>query len=263
LTTAFKEIIGTIKNHDLWVNLAISKLRVRFIRTALGPVWEIIGTMIFLIFITVIWSRLWGRSFFDYFGFLYTGYAIWKIISTTITESTFLFSELYANALRNMKCNPLSFCLGNSLKNIFILFLNLPIVFLITMYNGTLSINGILLLCYYLIIFFITTVCVSFMVGSLCLKFRDLQYSVVVIMQLLFFMTPVIWDPQQISEKGRFFLVDVNIFYHYVEFFRSALLYGKVNMLSVYVVTISSVILLIITYYIYYKIKNKLIFWVT
>ena len=251
MTTAFKEIIGTIKNHDLWVNLAISKLRVRFIRTALGPVWEIIGTMIFLIFITVIWSRLWGRSFFDYFGFLYTGYAIWKIISTTITESTFLFSELYANALRNMKCNPLSFCLGNSLKNIFILFLNLPIVFLITMYNGTLSINGILLLCYYLIIFFITTVCVSFMVGSLCLKFRDLQYSVVVIMQLLFFMTPVIWDPQQISEKGRFFLVDVNIFYHYVEFFRSALLYGKVNMLSVYVVTISSVILLIITYYIY------------
>ncbi len=263
MTKIYKEIIDAIKNHDLWVNIAISKLRVRFIRTALGPVWEIIGTMIFLIFITSIWSRLWGRSFFEYFGFLYTGYAIWKIISTTITESTFLFSELYANALRNMKCNPLSFCLGNSLKNIFILFLNLPIVLLITIYNETLSINGILLLAYYLVVFFITSVCLSFIVASLCLKFRDLQYSVVVIMQLLFFMTPVIWDAKQIAEKGRFFLVDMNIFYHYVEFFRSALLYGKVNPLSVYVVTITSTILVIITFYIYYKIKDKLIFWVT
>lgn len=263
MSTSFREIAEAIKNHDLWVNIAISKLRVRFIRTALGPVWEILGTMIFLIFITIIWSRLWGRSFFEYFGFLYTGYAIWKIISTTITESTFLFSELYANALRNMKCNPLSFCLGNSLKNIFILFLNLPIVLLITIYNGTLSINGILLISYYLVIFFITAVCVSFIIGVLCLKFRDLQYSVVVIMQLLFFMTPVIWDPQQIAEKGRFFLIDINIFYHYVEFFRSALLYGKVEMLSVYVVSISSLLLIFITYYIYHKIKQKLIFWVT
>lgn len=258
-----KEIIDTIKNYDLWVDIAISKLRVRFIRTALGPVWEIIGTLIFLIFITIIWSKLWNRAFFDYFGFLYTGYAIWKIMSTTITESTFLFSELYANALRNMRCNPLSFCMGNSLKNIFILLLNLPIVLLITIYNETLSLNGILLLSYYLIIFFITSVCLSFIIATLCLKFRDLQYSVVVIMQLMFFITPVIWDPQQISEKGRFFLIDMNIFYHYVEFFRSSLLYGKVSLLSFCVVTVTSFILIILTGYIYYRVKNKLIFWVT
>lgn len=263
MTQIYKEIINSIKNYDLWINLAISKLRVRFIRTALGPIWEIIGTMIFLIFVTFIWSRLWERSFFDYFGFVYTGYAIWKIISTTITESTFLFSELYANAFRNMKCNPIIFCLANSLKNIFILFLNLPIIFLITIYNGTLSFNGVLLLSYYLVLFFITSVCLSFIIGSLCLKFRDLQYSVVVIMQLLFFVTPVIWDPQQISEKDRFFLIDLNIFYHYVEFFRSALLYGNVNLLSICVVTVTSLIFVIITTYVYYKIKNKLIFWVT
>jgi len=263
LTKANKEIINTITNFDLWYNIAISKLRVRFIRTALGPIWEIIGTMVFLIFISLIWSRLWGREFFEYFGFLYTGYAIWKIMSTTITESTFLFSELYANALKNMKCNPINFCLGNSLKNILILFLNLPIVILITIYNNTLTFNGILLVTGYLFLFFISAVCVSFIVGSLCLKFRDLQYSVVVIMQLLFFMTPVIWDPQQISEKGRFFLVDTNIFYHYVEFFRSALLYGEVNYLSIGIVLISTIILTIITFFLYYKIRHKLIFWIT
>ena len=115
----------------------------------------------------------------------------------------------------------------------------------------------------YLFLFFISATCVSFIVGTLCLKFRDLQYSVVVIMQLLFFMTPVIWDPQQISEKGRFFLVDTNIFYHYVEFFRSALLYGEVNKLSIIVVTISTLILMIVTFFLYAKIKNKIIFWVT
>ncbi len=259
----YKEVLSTIRNFDLWFNIAISKLRVRFIRTALGPIWEIIGTMVFLIFISLIWSRLWGRAFFEYFGFLYTGYAIWKIMATTITESTFLFSELYSNALKNMRCNPISFCLGNSLKNLLILFLNLPIVIIITIYNDTISLNGILLMLIYLFLFFISATCVSFIVSTLCLKFRDLQYSVVVIMQLLFFMTPVIWDPQQISEKGRFFLVDTNIFYHYVEFFRSALLYGGVNKLSIIVVTISTLILMIVTFFLYAKIKNKIIFWVT
>lgn len=259
----FINLIETIKNTDLWFNLAISKLRVRFIRTALGPLWEIIGTMVFLIFITIIWSNLWARPFWEFFAFLYSGYVVWKIMSTTITESTFLFSELYANALRNMQCDPMSFCLANSLKNILILFLNLPLLFLVIILNGSLTFTGICLLILYLPLFFISASCVSFIVGVICLKFRDLQYSIVVMMQLLFFITPVIWDAKQISEKHRFFLIETNPFYHYVEFFRSALSTGTVTYLNALMLLIVATLLLIVTYILYKNVRYKLVFWIT
>ena len=256
-------LIKAIKNTDLWFNLAISKLRVRFIRTALGPVWEILGTAIFLLFITIIWSNLWKRPFWEFFAFLYSGYVIWKIMSTTIIESTFLFSELYANALRNMQCDPISFCLANSLKNIFILFLNFPLLLLIIFFNNTLSITGLFYFLLYLPFFFISATCISFIVGVICLKFRDLQYSIVVIMQLLFFITPVIWDAQQISEKNRFFLIETNPFYHYVEFFRSALSTGSVSITNALVIFIITILLLLIAFLTYKKTRHKLVFWIT
>ena len=119
MSTSFREITETIKNHDLWVNIAISKLRVRFIRTALGPVWEILGTMIFLIFITIIWSRLWGRSFFDYFGFLYTVYAIWKNYIYYNYRKYLLFSELYAKRSKEYEMQSFKFLFRKFLEEYF------------------------------------------------------------------------------------------------------------------------------------------------
>ena len=101
-------ILDAIKNYDLWMTLAITKIRVRFIRTALGPIWEILGTTIFLIFISFVWSKLWGDTFFSFFCYLYSGFIIWKAISSIIGDGTYLYSDTYSNCFE--KCEYKPFC---------------------------------------------------------------------------------------------------------------------------------------------------------
>jgi ABC-2 type transport system permease protein/lipopolysaccharide transport system permease protein len=79
--------------------MAQTKIRIRFFRTILGPIWEIIGTLIFIIFISLVWAKLWNKQFVDFFLYVYPGFIIWRIISTIISESTYLFSENYSSTL--------------------------------------------------------------------------------------------------------------------------------------------------------------------
>ncbi len=54
-------LINCIKNFQLWYNLGLSKLRMRYLRTKLGPLvgnnWNISNNF----YISLIWSKLWGK----------------------------------------------------------------------------------------------------------------------------------------------------------------------------------------------------------
>ncbi len=243
--------------------MAITKIRVRFIRTALGPIWEVLGTFIFLIFISLIWSRLWNETFVEFFCYLYTGFIIWKAISAIISDGTYLFSDTYGNCFENVKMNPFVFCLSHTTKNLIVLFLSFPILFIVLYLGNKLYFASILWLSLYFILFFITAVSISFIIATICLKYRDLQYSIIVMLQLFFFITPVIWKIDQVSEKSQRFITDPNIIYHYVEFFRSSLLYGKVEMFNLIIVISSTFVSVIASMILYKIVKNKLVFWIS
>ena len=179
-------ILDAIKNYDLWMTLAITKIRVRFIRTALGPIWEILGTTIFLIFISFVWSKLWGDTFFSFFCYLYSGFIIWKAISSIIGDGTYLFSDTYSNCFENININPFVFCMSHTAKNFIVLLMNFPILIFILIINDSINFSSWIWLIYYFLIFFIAGVATSFILAVFCLKFRDLQFSIIVALQLIF-----------------------------------------------------------------------------
>ncbi len=256
-------ILESIKNYDLWLTLAITKIRVRFIRTALGPIWEILGTTIFLIFISFVWSKLWGDTFFDFFCYLYSGFIIWKAISSIIGDGTYLFSDTYSNCFENININPFVFCMSHTAKNFIVLIMNFPILILILIINDSINASSWIWLIYYFLIFFISGVAASFILAVFCLKFRDLQFSIIVALQLIFFMTPVIWKIDQLSDKAQRFIIEPNLLYHYIEFFRSSVLYGVINYKSLTIISITTLVLVIISLVLYKYVNKKIIFWIS
>jgi ABC-type polysaccharide/polyol phosphate export permease len=88
-----------------------------------------------------------------------------------------------------------------------------------------------------------------------------MQHAINVILTLLFFFTPVIWNADQLSEANKIILVDTNIVYHYIEFFRSSLLAGYPETKTFLVVIISTLILLMTSLYVSKKFSKKLVFW--
>lgn len=258
-----EKFIDAIKNYNLWLEMAISKIRVRFIRTALGPIWEVLGTLIFLIFISVVWSKLWKIPFIEFFLYLYPGFIIWKAIYSVIVDGTYLFSDTYSSHFENVKVHPIVFCLAHAAKNFIVLLFSFPIVLIIVFYSGSLHVYTLILIPFFLLLFFITSVAVTFIIATFCLKYRDLQFSIAVFLSLAFFITPVIWQVEQLGEKSQRFLIEPNLIYHYIEFFRSSFINGNVNELSLNIVIITTLLTCLIAFITYKFVKNKLAFWIT
>ena len=116
-----KNLLNILNNYELWLNMARCKLRVRYLRTKLGPIWEIIGILILLLCIAFIWSKLWKEDFVEFFPYLFFGYIIWKTIVSIVNEATMLFSEIYKNLLENVYIHPFTLCVAIVCKNFFVL----------------------------------------------------------------------------------------------------------------------------------------------
>ena len=256
-------LIQEIKNYDLWLTLAITKIRVRFIRTALGPIWEILGTTIFLVFISFVWSKLWGDTFFSFFCYLYSGFIIWKAISSIIGDGTYLFSDTYGSCFQNINIDPFIFCFAHVTKNFLVLLMNFPILITVLIINDSFYFASFFWIFIYFLIFFISGVSASLIVATFCLKFRDLQFSIIVLLQLIFFMTPVIWKIDQLSNTAQRFIIDPNLLYHYIELFRSIVLYGEINFKSLTIVSISTIVLSVISFIVYKQVNKRLVFWIS
>ena len=78
---------------------------------------------------------------------------------------------------------------------------------------------------------------------------------------LQLFITPVIWKIDQVSEKVKD-LSQIKYNLSYVEFFRSSLLYGKVEMFNL-IIVISAPCNVIASMILYKIVKNKLVFWIS
>lgn len=68
----------------------------------------------------------------------------------------------------------------------------------------------------------LNAVWVGLLLGTLCARFRDIPQIISSIMRIAFFLTPIIWMPEQLGTRG--YLALINPFTYFVELIRSPLL---------------------------------------
>ncbi len=255
-----KNLFKLLKNIDVWKILADSKMRARYNRTVLGPLWEIIGSLFLLLLLAFLWSKLWSRDFIDFFTYLLIGYTLWRTVLSTITDANMLYSNTYIAILRNVRVHPFMLAIASAYKNIITLILNFPLIIFVLYLNDQIHITSIFFSLIFLFLFFLSSISLTFLFGILCLKYRDLEHSIGVVLGMLFFFTPIIWNVDQLGDKILF--IQPNILYHYIHFFRSGLQNGSVDQLSILVVVCSTIFLLLFSCFVSKLTKNKIAYWI-
>lgn len=257
-----KEIISLYKslvNFELYKELADTKMRARYNRTVLGPFWEIFGALLLLLLLSFLWSKLWKVKFIDFFTYLLIGYTLWRTILSTTTDACQLYSNTYTGVLKNVKIHPFILAISCAYKNFLTLLLNFPLIFFILYLNNQLHFYSIFFTILFIFFFFLSSIAASFLLAVLCLRYRDLEHTIGVLLGMVFFFTPIIWNVDQLGDKT--FYVQLNIFYHYIHFFRSGLQYGEVNFLSIIVVALTTTFLILLTLYVSKKTNKKIAYW--
>jgi lipopolysaccharide transport system permease protein len=65
---------------------------------------------------------------------------------------------------------------------------------------------------------------IALILGVICTRYRDLAQIVASILQVVFYLTPIMWLPRSLPKQSSVYLLDFNPAYHLLEIVRAPLL---------------------------------------
>jgi lipopolysaccharide transport system permease protein len=119
---------------------------------------------------------------------------------------------------------------------------------------GLLSIPGLILVV-------INLSWIALILGVICARYRDLPQIVSSLLQILFYLTPIMWIPNLLPQRAARYLLDLNPAYHLLEIIRSPLLGQSPTMTNWGVSLIMAFIGWIITLVVYGRYKRRITYW--
>jgi ABC-type polysaccharide/polyol phosphate export permease len=213
-------ILGTASIH-LWPMLAWQEVRQRYRRSVLGPLWLTISTGALIGAMGPLYGNLFSQPISDYFPHLAIGFVVWLLIAGVINEGCSAF--IAAEGLIKQTRIPLSVHVLRVVWRNLIIFAHhlLIIVAVLAFYPPKIEWT-ILLVPLGILAIAVNGLWVGMLIGLLCARFRDIPQIVQSLVQVLFFLTPVLWKP---GSLGRFeWIAAWNPFYHFLEVVRAPLM---------------------------------------
>ena len=157
--------------------------------------------------LTLVYGTLFGKPLKDYLPFLAVGVACWSFIHAVTSEAVATFVEA-ENYLRQIRINLFIFVFRVLWRNVLVFLHQFAVALLVVVLTGKLSITLLPLAAIGLFLMFVQGFWVIAVLGLLGTRFRDLQPIITNLLQILFFITPVLWVPSALGSHR--WIADIN-----------------------------------------------------
>jgi len=212
---------------SIWWGLAWLDIKQRYRRSLLGPFWITTSTGVLVAAMGPLYGRLLGQNTSSYLPYLAVSLILWSYISSPINEagSAFVNAESY---IRQIPL-PLSIYVFRLLaKNALILAHNTAIILVVYLFIPPDGYGNLWLLPFGLLILTGNLLWLTFLLAVAGSRFRDIPQLVSNVVQLAFFVTPVLWKADMLDARARSF-IDFNPLFHLLEIVREPLLGTPLN----------------------------------
>lgn len=193
----FLDLIDSFRKLPLAIYLAWSDTKARYRRSILGPLWLVLGTGISVAGLGIVWSTLLKQDTEKFIPSLTIGLVLWQFIGNCISESSNLFIR-NSKLIRNIKTSFFIFPIQLIIRHLINFGHNLIIVLIVLCFFPPTVSWAQLLLIPGLILLIGNLLWISFILGMLGARFRDIDPLISSLMPLLFFISPVIYKPDQL-----------------------------------------------------------------
>jgi lipopolysaccharide transport system permease protein len=256
---AFTDIIGGLKYWRVWLLLGWQDIRLKYRRSYLGPWWLTLSMLVTIVALGFLYGNLFKMPIVQYLPYLAIGMVSWSLILSFITEGTSAFVES-APYLKQISLPYSVFLLRVMVRNIIIFFHNIiPAILVLLVFQTKISLALLCLPLGFMLIL-LNGFCYGWILGILGARFRDFQPIVASLMQIAFFMTPIIWAPEILPEEYRF-LVDYNPFAQFLSLIRQPLL-GEWPTAHAWLVTLGIGVLgILIMLYLINRTRKRIVYW--
>jgi homopolymeric O-antigen transport system permease protein len=258
--SALDDIKRSLINWRVWCTLGWNDILAGYRRSFIGPFWITLQTATWALAIGIVYGLLFGQDMRTFLPHVATGIVMWSLIGNLVNESTVAFSHSSPYLLQAQ--TPKATFLARVLVRQLITFLHNAVIILGCIIWADLPIGfEIIFALFGLILVFFTGAGVGLVVATIGVRFRDLAPAVQSILQIMFFLTPVMWKPEMLPGKMRFFIADWNPFAAMIDVVRGPLLSQPVSAQTWFFAMVVSCVTLIVGFFVFAKYRKRIAYW--
>ncbi len=262
---AADDLVDGWRQRQLWGHLAWQDIRQRYRRSVLGPIWITISMAVTAIALGILYAGLFGNDLAVQLPYILVGFIVWAFISGCISEGSEVF--IANEGLIKQLPAPLSVHVYRLVWRQILFFAHNLIVYavMLLIYPQSLSwasltvVPAVLLLA-------VNGAWVALLFGIVTTRFRDLAPITQSVVQLLFFLTPIVWiyddllSNPAIADRAR--LVEFNPVLHFIEIVRQPMLGHEQHLRHWIVVLVITVVGWALTAAILRRFRSRVAYWV-
>ncbi len=212
-----------------WMALVRIDLRNRYRRSVIGIGWSLLHPIAMTVVLCVVFSRLLGQDDIRKFApFLLSGLTLWGFITAVVMQGCqcFFLGESYIRQHpAPLAIYPLRTTLGAGFH--FLLGFGITLVF-VWWVNGFGNLPALLSLIPTFALLFVIGWSLAICTGVANVMFQDSQHLIEVLMQVLFYVTPIIYPPEMLLKRHLMaWFVHLNPLAALLELIRKPLLEGQ------------------------------------
>lgn len=218
-------LIELYGSHDVLGQLVSQQLILRYRRTSLGYLWTLINPLLMMSVMAVVFSTLFKSDLKNFAIFLFAGMVPWNFFSAVASQSgsAFINNEALIKKIYLPKVIfPLSIVIALLIDSV----LSLAALFTVIMIIGGSVSWALTFLPLAYVLLFILALGTGLILSVASVFFRDLQYIMTIVLQALFFLTPVLYKNESLGGKMAW-LVSINPLTPFIEVFRAPIYLGS------------------------------------
>ena len=223
---ARRDLVDGFTRRELWLHLGWQDIKQRYRRSVLGPFWITIATGTTAVAMGGLYSKLFHLELAEHLPYVTLGLIVWNLINAAILEGAEVF--VANEGLIKQLPTPLSVHVYRLVWRQMILFAhNLVIYVVIAIIFPKAWSWADLSFIPALLLIMLNCVWVALCFGILATRYRDISPLLFSLVQLLFYVTPIIWNDATLRQQGAdrwAKIIELNPLLHYLDIVRAPLL---------------------------------------
>lgn len=212
----------------VWCMLAWHDVAMRYRRSAIGPFWITIQTGTWALAIGLVYGGLFGQDMKTFLPHVASGLVLWSLLGGLINDGIVAFSHS-APYLQQAQ-TPKAMFVARVLVRQAIMFLHNSVIIAACVIWAGIPVSAATFMALAgLALVFVAAAGIGFGLATIGARFRDLIQISQSILQVMFFLTPVMWKPEMLPGRARVFLVEWNPFAVLIDVVRRPLLAEQVT----------------------------------
>lgn len=242
--------------------LGLSDIKLRYRGSALGPFWLTLSTAIMIGSMGVLYAYLFHTKIHNYLPYISVSIVFWNYLNTLITDGCNCFIQAEA-LIRGTRMPFTVHAFRGVIRNTIVLAHNLLVIVGVFLVMGVHVSWFALWSIPALLLWLVDAYAVSLLFGALCARFRDVPQIIMALLQVVFFMTPIMWYARLLERHPKAdLLIRFNPFYYMLDIVRAPLLGRPMTIDAVLKALIVSAVIIVISAIGFARTRGRIAYWV-